>query len=368
MRINKVREKALTLFLFLALCEFLYADYTGQKTSMVLISFFAVGALMFFVENRKININDVFKVVIALWVLCWSINVQSVRYFLTLMSLFFWAKHRFRNLEKIIKIMAIIGVIMAILQFVGGRTRVSGFYANSPTQLACTLYLFESYLLVKMVNQEMDKKTLGLCALCIITIFLTETRSVLLAASIVFLFFFIIALINSSKIKSKKKLFFLILIIALPIVALNSSGLMSYMQSKFHRTNIDASNYTRMYMYNTMFNLLKTNPQMLLIGGKGGFAHNLFGATAGQYLPVHQDFLLIIVEYGVVGLISILITYLWRKKQFFFFLMIFGICSFHNAVLNPVLMVLMAITMADLKENNDMIFAFKNGRKFHREQ
>lgn len=359
MRFKRTGETVLLIFLLGALCEFLYADYTGQRSSLVLIAFSAVGGFSFLIENKKISKNDVLRILVALWVLFWSINVQSIRYFLTLMSIFFWSKHRFGNLEKLIKVMAVMGIAMAIIQFLGGTTRVSGFYANSPTQFACTLYLFECYLLIKMVNHETNKKTVFLCVLCILTVFLTETRSVLLAASIVFVFYIIVILVNSSEVRSKKKLFFLLIVITLPVIALNSQGLMNYVQSKFHRTNSDASSSTRMYMYSTMLNLLKDNPMMLLIGGRGGYAHNLFGAGTGQYLPVHQDFLLIIVEYGVIGLITIMATYLWRRKSILFFIMIFGVCSFHNTVLNPALMILLAITMADLERHGDRIIAFK---------
>lgn len=362
MKKSRIVEYLLVLCLFAALCEFLYADYTGQRTNVILVVFFFIGAATFLIENRRIRMNELIKIIVSLWVLVWSINIQSVRYFLTLMSIFFWTKHKFKDLEKNIKMMTAIGVLMAFYQFLNGRTRVSGFYANSPTQLACTLYVFETYLFIKLTNHKMDKSTFALVTLSLITIFLTETRSVLLAASIVFAFYLMIILVNSSRIKSKRELFMLLIAVALPILAINSQTLMDFVHSRFHRTNGDASNFTRMYMYNTMIGLLKNNPKMLFIGGKGGFAHNLFGAAAGQYLPVHQDFLLIVVEYGIVGLSAVLLTFLWRKRTALYFFMVFGICSFHNAVLNPELMILIGITMADLERNGDRIIPFRRDK------
>ena len=352
-------EALIVIYLFLALCEFLYTRNTGQWTKVVLAGFFAVGVYAFFMERQKLKRLNVIQLMVAFGVLLWSVNSQGIRYFLTLTTVVFWARHRFGALEKLIKIMAWLGIVLAFVQFAQGMTRVTGFYANSPTQMACTMYLFECYLLIRMMNTGVRPSTLLLCALCIIAIFLTETRSVLLAGAAVFAGYGIILFVDYSPIRSKKLLFVLAGLMLLLFLAVFAKPLISFVQSKFQRTNSSDSTNTRMFMYRTVLDIMRGDKAILLFGGKGGYTHELFKGVKGQYIPVHQDFLLFAVEYGLVGLVVILTAFLWGKRTALYFFMVYGVGAFHNVILNPVFVILLAVTMADMERRGDRMIRLK---------
>ena len=64
-------------------------------------------------------------------------------------------------------------------------------------------------------------------------------------------------------------------------------------------------------------------------------------------------------ESAIVGMLLIFWTFLRKHKCFIFFLMVFGVCSFHNVVLTPMTMILMTIEMIDIEQKQFYVFTKK---------
>lgn len=345
---KSIKETLLVAIIIIVTCEFIYSNTTGDRTSYVLIALSTLGVIFAILNKVKFRKRDIYKFVFALWILAWTINTQSIRYFLTLIMLICWSKLTVKDLKKVIQLLIIIGTILSLYQLGAGQIRIYGFYASSPTQYACTLFVFELYLLVIMSNKGVDKMGTICSVLCLAEIYMTETRSVLAAASLVFIGYLILIISSNFGIKSKKYIIGLCAIVIIPILFLNYDSIFVILQGNFQRTNIDASNFTRNYLYNRVFEIIHADPLLLILGKKGGYIHTIFG-VGDVYLPVHQDFLLILTEYGIVGYLGLYFMYLKPHNGKMIVLILFAVCSFHNILLNPIALLFFVITMSDVE-------------------
>lgn len=355
---NNLTELIPLIIIFLASCEFLYSKTTGERTSIALIVLTLVGFVIALIKNEKYRKHDLYKIVVMLWVLVWTNNIQSVRYFLTLGMAFYWSRQKLNDIDRLIRVLIYLGTALSAFQIASGQIRVYGFYASSPTQYACTLFIFEAYLLIVMCNKGAIKKNIISTVLCLINIYFTETRSALLAAVLLFAIYIIAILVNESKISSPRQIVGLIVIIMAVVLALNYQSIIDLVMNRFHRTNMDASNLTRNYLYNRIFSMFREEPYTLLIGKKGGYIHTLFN-TGGAYLPVHQDYLMVLAEYGLIGVLGVYFSFLKKHSMKIYFLIVFSVCSFHNIVLNPVAILFMVITMTSLEKMNCKLYPVK---------
>ena len=346
------------IIVFLASCEFLYSKTTGERTSIVLIVLTLAGFTITFTKSKKYRKQDLYKIGVMLWILAWTNNIQSVRYFLTLVMAFYWSRQKIDNLDKLIRVLIYLGTAMSASQIASGQIRAYGFYASSPTQYACTLFIFEGYLLIVMCNKGASKKNILSTVLCIVNIYFTETRSALLAAVLLFAIYIIAILVNESKISSPRQIVGLIIVIVAVILTLNYQSIVDLVMNRFNRTNIDASNYTRNYLYNRIFSMFREEPYALLIGKRGGYIRTLF-KTGGTYLPVHQDYLMALAEYGIIGVFGLYFSFLKRHSMKIYFLIVFSVCSFHNIVLNPMGILFLVITMTSLEKMNCKLYPVK---------
>lgn len=144
------------------------------------------------------------------------------------------------------------------------------------------------------------------------------------------------------------------------IIIFNINNILYFVDQSLGRgsQSLAESNQTRMGLYNFVFEQLKSDFRMIFIGKGGGYIErtieNSFGLS--YYLPVHQDFLMILSEYGLIGLLSVLYAFLKGKRTKWLFIYLFIACSFHNIVLSSKIMVLMTIALQNIENENDKIF------------
>lgn len=342
------------ILLLFTFCEFLYTNSTGKYSVMVLAVLWAYSFVYNFLKRTKYTKRNIWCFFISFIVLLYSNNTESIRYFLLLTTMIFWSKMELTSIEGFTHIIVILSSVMSVIQLLNGAVRTSGIFANSPTQMSCLLLVCLYYMLIIMVNKGIDKVNLICSCLCLPILFLTESRSTLAVGLVLFVLYLTAILIKRSSVSHKKFFFLLTVVPLIFIIMVYSSQLMNFILSKMNRTNNNASTMTRITIYKWLFTVIKENSRTFLFGKKGGFVELYLKDLIGSrgYFPAHQDFLLITCEYGIIGLLTIFCSFLYTHRKFVYFLIVYGVCSFHNILLTPTTMVFMVITLVDLERQN----------------
>ena len=354
LKIKKIKldwELFTLIILFGCFCEFLYTTTTGAKTSVVLIILCFWGITLFIQKKIKITKRDIICLCVVFVVIIYSNSSESIRYGLTLLTILIWEKFKFKAIPKFVTLLTSFGLILCLIQFLQGTTRVYGFFASSAPQMACTLIVCEAYLLVDMANNGVEKKKMTLVVGSLISIFLTGTRSALLMGFALFLVYFVIIYLIHSNISGKKTLSILILVIMVIAFLINSNQLFFLLENKIGRNDMQASSNTRIGLYTVLWHDFTENARSFLVGRGGGYVEQRLMGYLGKnfYFPGHQDYLLILCEYGTIGLIAVFSTFLKCHSAWLFFIIVFTLTSFHNAVLTPTTMLLLSLCMCDIE-------------------
>ena len=353
------------LVVLLMLGIFLGYFFTNiPRFAEILTILYAGAGLLFAVINRKIKQRDYPVIILAIIVAVYAHSTEGIRYFLLIIALFTWAKFKYTSILLLARILVWFGLVTSVTQIKNGLIRIEGFAHNSPPQFSCYMLICFVYLVIYYYNkafvEKVNRSELIKCrfilieiAISIFLIFLSGTRSTLLFAVAIGMFFVLCAFVQKSGFKQKKLFFFMIIIVAAILVLLLSNSVLDLYYSKLARnaTLISDSNRTRAALLGEVFGEIKRNPIMIIIGKGGGYVEQLLKSRYGitEYLPVHQDFVLILAEYGIVGLIALYCVLLKKHKAAFVFLMMFIPCSFHNIVLNTRAMLMMTLVIVEIE-------------------
>lgn len=361
---QRLIEKVSLLILTLSFCEFLYAKTTGEKTSVVLAILLTWGVISFLFCSRKLTKDMLWKALIIVVIAVYSRNEQGLRYAMTLAALMLWSKIHFFHMEKYVRFLVIVSGIFGIMQLMGGTGRIYGFFASSAPQMSCVFFICECFLLVCMANNGFNKLDIVLAVACVAFNFFTGTRTTLIASAILFLLYIVVISMNASKFSSKKAILFILVAVAGGIIVVNQDTLLSYVNAKISRNDLQASSLTRVGIYRFVWSQISSSFKTFLIGNRGGFIKESLMQYLSKtfYYPAHQDYLLIWAEYGIVGLSVLFWTFLRRHRKYLYFVMVFSVCSFHNVILTPMTMILMVITMCHI-ENKNYVLLTKNSRR-----
>lgn len=342
------------VLLFFTLCEFLYTNKTGSQSVRILALLWAYSLAYNIVRRKTFTRRNQFCLFLSVIILCYTNNSESIRYFLLLTAMIFWSKIEINDVEKLTYFIVVSSMVMSMIQLAKGVGRTSGIFANSPTQMSCLLLVCEYYFLIRMTNIGISRMDLICCLLCIPMLFFTESRSTLAAGGVLFIIYMTAILVRISPISHKRVLFFVITIPLVVIILIYAPRIIDIVMSKMNRTNINASTMTRMTIYNWLLNSISENMITVLFGRGGGFVETYLKTLMGSstYFPAHQDFLLIICEYGVVGLFTVFTSFLRSHKLLAYFVILYGVCSFHNILLTPTTMIFMVVTLVDLEKHH----------------
>ena len=107
------------------------------------------------------------------------------------------------------------------------------------------------------------------------------------------------------------------------------------------RDNRDASTLTRTKYLSYFINDFFSNILNILLGHGGGYTQNYISSVIGEgkFYPLHQDIIMILCEYGVVGFIYIYKVFISKLRLNWILLIVLILCSFHNIILSPNVMV-----------------------------
>lgn len=127
---------------------------------------------------------------------------------------------------------------------------------------------------------------------------------------------------------------------------------------------MEYSNSTRLYLIQVVIKEYIKNPIRMIFGYGSGYVEIILRKIIGlrEYLPVHQDFILILTEFGILGIVILYVFFLKKHRAKWIFLFMFVICSFHNGILNTRNMLLMVMVMKNIEQNNYKIIP-DNGKQ-----
>jgi hypothetical protein len=123
------------------------------------------------------------------------------------------------------------------------------------------------------------------------------------------------------------------------------------------RENGNASTLTRMGLYQLAINQTISSPQALFFGSGGGYTRNLISLAKGisSQLPLHQDILMIVCEYGIFGSIALYYSFLRKRKWKWYWWFILIVGTFYNVVISPICLLLTFITANSERQNSEGI-------------
>lgn len=293
-----------------------------------------------------------------MYILFYTRSTESIRYFLLVVAIVTWTSFSFINLYSFIKLILLEGLICSLFQMISGSDRVMGF-TTSPPQFSCILLVIVIYLTIIQYNTP---SKVNFCLICcaIVLSFLTGTRSTFLASLGFPAMYYAFFLIRKTERSKRKIVFYILAFIAICILITFGATIMDVASSKMNRSQqlmID-SNRTRGQLLQIMMDYFKEKPIIVLFGERGGFIEQYLKAilNVNGYFPVHQDYILIIAEYGILGLLWAYYIFLKNRKSKWLFVFFFTICSFHNVLLASRTMLLAALVCNEIDNSEYSIF------------
>lgn len=166
------------------------------------------------------------------------------------------------------------------------------------------------FFLVKRFNSVKEKYDWLFIGISISMILMTGTRTIILGSIGAIIYYLLCAVIQNNT-KGRKKYILITTIIIIGIISVSLSSFIFEKIAMFGQRDylqVNASNATRLRLYQIALTDWSKTIKGIILGNGGGHIEKLTQSTTiGRqvYLPVHQDFILILCEYGVLGLVLI---------------------------------------------------------------
>lgn len=279
---------------------------------------------------------------------------ESIRYALFFLVIILWSDFEFDDLHKYHIFLILIGALWSFLDYRTGIMRVNGFML-SPTLYSCTIVISILYLLFE---KNFKKSNYIFVLLGLLLIYLTGGSSAFLCGIglLIYKLFINIFLSQQDKqnhIHKHKKIFiqiiiFLSILIITYLLIFHLDDFLSIIQ----RNNRDASTSTRVNYLKLFSTQLISDIKIIFIGNGGGYTQQYIKDIIGlkSHFPLHQDILMLICEYGVIGITYLYYFFMRRLKFNWIIILLIILCSFHNLILSSAIMVLILITSNTLNK------------------
>ena len=281
-------------------------DITGSMNRIIIGVLFILAIIYRFYRGTMINLIDILMVLsIGVYIFLWKYSGDNSFVYMMMIFILYLIKDIEIYKEKIFfSCIIFIGFVMGVVQKIEGEDRVTGFLSTSPT-------IFSYMLLIAMIYVLFSKNTgknLLISLLAILTIYFTESRSTLICS----IFFFLYFLLKNYMKKSKIFKVSLFMGIGIPLITFLLFNLRTLSTFKI-REGSEYSTQARTSVLEYFFGELMENTKMLLIGKGGGYATYETPRILGlpqDYYPLHQDIVMWIVEYGILGIILLFIIHI----------------------------------------------------------
>lgn len=319
----------LQLLILLIRSEVLYnrTGIAGTYNVPTLLLLACVGVAVCLGSNLRFSKLDFARFVFCAVLIVWGASRYSLIYGMLFFLVAIWDKIRFNDLANFSRAIIVMGFICTYL--FGDGSRSTGFCYSAP-MYAYSLCLASTYLLFADKQKRLGAINTLLLIVAAIQIWSAETRLFMVYFAVVVVYRFSGSVVDRVLGSSKHAKVMRVLVIAI-IVAVCAVSI-DQLQQLFSRDGGASSNETRMGLYENLIPQIIQSPFTLLFGHGGGYAM-AYTAAASTYqgnLPVHQDFLLYLTDYGIVGLSLIAFLFFCNRSWTWYMWLLLVLCTFHN--------------------------------------
>lgn len=340
---KRVINSLLQILTFFLCCEILYSPESGSMNLYILLGMSAITIALVFMQSRRSfsNLSACLWAVFILWTLLYGDGNEPVRYALTWVLIFCLSHIQIKNLRKMHILLILLGSILTIETVVLQGGRGTG-YMHSPTIFSLQMCVSVYYLLE---NRQRKKYDFIYCILAFVMTFFTYSRTNLLAAGGLLVFDFLKRIYQKSQRQIpviRMVLYSLIAVAAL--VAVSMVDVKSIMNL---RDNAQDSTNTRLFWIAQIWNDMSHHIWSFFIGMGGGYTSQQL--SSGVFVPMHQDFLMFLCEYGVPYLLLLCWMIQRRYRLNLIEWMIIVVGSFHNFFISSVTIILFFLSIRELR-------------------
>lgn len=304
-------------------------------------------------NDFKINLKQLLSsAVILAIILIWHVPGYlyiSVSYTVIFAIVLVWSFVKLDSYDFIFDTLNIAGFIFVVGQINNGVLRPAGFLTTSATLFSFIQLVGIAYNLYG--RDRISLKTWLMLTSLLFQIIVTDSRSTLAGALLVISLYI---LQNLSYIFSNNKWIRLIFtILMMSLMAMTAFILSDWLLKLFDRGITGSqSTDTRMNIINYYISYIISGIRPFFVGGRAGMSQFImtnYIFPGIPFYPVHQDFIVLLTEYGLLG--SLLVTKLLstRIKFNLILILLLIIGSFHNLLLSPITVALLTLL------NNSMI-------------
>ena len=345
------------LLIVLSFMERIYSpgQSSGTFNRFIYIGYALLGLSWIFLHYRtiKFDLHDAAMVAACVLFMIHSYDSRSILYGTILFGVLVLTKLHIADMRPVHRALVILGLIFGIL-FCVGDGRWSGFLNTSAPVFSLIMLTSQTYLLFYPKATKLDR-LLALFALFLIA--MTQTRATLLVGIVL-----LIGKIGGSGVVAftsflrRHKLIAVIMLIAVAYIVFSN---LDFILSIFGREGGDDSNRTRAELMADVVSQWLISPQSFLLGHGGGFAMSYTAFVNAAFtgnLPVHQDLLMLLCDYGITGVALLgfaLIPFL-RNLQWFSILVL-CMATFHNVFTSGACLMLLILSSQSLS------LSIKNG-------
>lgn len=337
------------LILFILSCEKIYNQsyISGKYNVQVTLIFFLVSLVLFATKKIRLYRSDLISIAIITLVVLYGFCKESIRYGLVLFSLFAWNKVKVKNVDVLQRSLVIAAVVFSMADYLLGYERISGFSSGSPILFSCAIAVCLIYFLFKT---ERTKSDYFYSVVCFVLAYKTESSSTIIFMIALIAYKVVINILIKFGWKSWiTKLCIIVAIVAVAtILVFNLDSALGII----NRGNREASTLTRLGIYQEFTRKWLISAKTFLFGYGGGFTQQYIRQYWGaiSHMPLHQDILMFICEYGFIGFWLIYRYIIKKCNMNFIMLLALVLGSFHNIILSPMTLLLLVITSNAINE------------------
>ena len=333
---------------------FNYTGISGNYTSIISVVLILLGIVIeAFKTKGKIKI-DYLSLLCILPIVLYGFSKETMRYGVFFLIILIWRRNSFADLYGFHILNIIIGFCFIILQIIEKNPRPSGFI-YSPTIFSCFIVTSLTYILFEKKHKKNKFTKLFLTIISLFLIYITESSSSLICCIGIIIYKVVINFIikeskkmNEVKYKKLTKIIIMIIILVIIIIMLNLDKVLLII----NRENREASSTTRLKYINIFFNEFLRNWKNFFIGCGGGYTQYYINSflNVSNHMPLHQDILMILCEYGILGTIFIYKNFIKKLNLNFLIIVVSILATFHNLILCPSLCVYILISSNTLNK------------------
>lgn len=295
--------------------------------------------------NLKLSLNAAFITIIAIVALFTSFLLldgnlmETLRYFLYILLIFFAKQIKPFKLTVLIRTIIIVGSAFTLYDILINLKRSVGFLASSPTLYSLVILIAVTYLIYLPEKKLLDN------ILVLIGIFLiwsTGSRSTLFVSMV----FYVIKNLNYFFVRKNVLIRYLGFILTIIVVFSSIFVVIQVLSGELVlREGSYASTLTRIGFIKRILEYLYSKPGSIFYGLGPGFSYYFTSSYTNIKIPLHQDFLTILCDFGILGIVitfSLLLSSKYRWSWHGWLLLL--VASLHNLIYFPIGFILISLT------------------------